>query len=90
MKVSPTFPDAEISTDRQMKEIVNAALARSGGELGRTADRIQTVLADLSEADRDIVARVKPFNMTSLVCREPEILHRVDDTARLLVKCVAT
>jgi len=48
------------------------------------------VLADLSEADRDIVARVKPFNMTSLVPREPEFLHRVEDAARLLVTCVAT
>jgi len=60
-----------------MKKIVKAALARSGWELGRTADRIQSVLADLSDADRDIVARVDPFTMTSLE-RRASLLGAVD------------
>ena len=49
-----------------MKKIVKAALARSGWELGRTADRINSVLADLSEADRAIVSRVDPFTMSTI------------------------
>lgn len=47
-----------------MKKIAKAVLARSGWELGRTADREAQALADLSPADRDIVARVAPYTMT--------------------------
>ncbi|MBW8831301.1 MAG: class I SAM-dependent methyltransferase [Burkholderiales bacterium] len=64
-----------------MKKIVKAALARSGWELGRTADRIQSVLADLSDADRDIVARVDPFTMTSLE-RRASLLGAVDHVVK--------
>lgn len=60
-----------------MKKIVKAALARSGWELGRTADRVQGVLADLSEADRAIVSRVDRFTMTSLE-RRASLLGAVD------------
>lgn len=60
-----------------MKKIVKAALARSGWELGRTADRVQGVLADLSDADRAIVSRVDRFTMTSLE-RRASLLGAVD------------
>jgi hypothetical protein len=60
-----------------MKKIVKAALARSGWELGRTADRVQGVLADLPEADRALIARVDPFTMTSLE-RRASLLGAVD------------
>ena len=49
-----------------MKKIVKAALARSGWEVGRAADRQAQALADLSDADRDIVAQVAPFTMTGM------------------------
>ncbi|MFL6664291.1 MAG: TylF/MycF/NovP-related O-methyltransferase [Rhizobacter sp.] len=48
-----------------MKRIAKAMLARSGWELARKADRESRSLADLSDADRDIVARVGPCTMTS-------------------------
>jgi len=60
-----------------MKKIVKAALARSGWELGRTADRVQETLADLAEADRALIARVEPFTMTSLE-RRASLLGAVD------------
>lgn len=60
-----------------MKKIVKAALARSGWEFGRTADRVQGALADLPEADRALIARVEPFTMTSLE-RRASLLGAVD------------
>ena len=60
-----------------MKKIVKAALASAGWELGRTADRQAEALADLSPADREIVARVDPFTMTSLE-RRASLLGAVD------------
>jgi len=49
-----------------MKKIVKAALERTGWELARTSDRDAKTLVDLTPADREIVARVEPFTMTSL------------------------
>ena len=60
-----------------MKKIVKAALASAGWELGRMADRQEQALADLSSADREIVARVNPFTMTSLE-RRASLLGAVD------------
>ncbi len=60
-----------------MKKIVKAALASAGWELGRTADKQAEALADLSGADREIVARVDPFTMTSLE-RRASLLGAVD------------
>jgi hypothetical protein len=64
-----------------MKKIVKAALARSGWELGRTADRVQETLADLPEADRALIARVEPFTMTSLE-RRASLLGAVDQIVK--------
>ena len=64
-----------------MKKIVKAALASAGWELGRTADLQAQALADLSEADREIVARVHPFTMTSLE-RRASLLGAVDHIAK--------
>ena len=52
-----------------MKKIVKAALNRTGWELARAADKQAGELADLAPADREIVARVDPFTMTSLARR---------------------
>ncbi|MES2226273.1 MAG: TylF/MycF/NovP-related O-methyltransferase [Pseudomonadota bacterium] len=60
-----------------MKRIVKAALGRAGWELGRSADREAQALADLTPADREIVARVDPFTMTSLE-RRASLLGAVD------------
>ncbi|HET7868560.1 MAG TPA: TylF/MycF/NovP-related O-methyltransferase [Burkholderiaceae bacterium] len=59
-----------------MKKIIKAALASAGLELNRTADH-ETALADLSAADREIVARVAPFTMTGLE-RRASLLGAVD------------
>lgn len=64
-----------------MKRILKAALARSGWELGRTADREAEALADLSAADREIIARAGPFTMTSLE-RRASLLGAVDHIAK--------
>lgn len=64
-----------------MKKIVKAALASAGWELGRTADRQEQALADLSPADREIVARVSPFTMTSLE-RRASLLGAVDHVVK--------
>jgi O-methyltransferase len=64
-----------------MKKIVKAALARSGWELGRTADREEQALADLSSADREIIAHVAPYTMTSLE-RRASLLGAVDHLVR--------
>jgi O-methyltransferase len=60
-----------------MKKIINAALAGAGLELKRTADGDAAALADLSAADREIVARVAPFTMTG-VERRASLLGAVD------------
>ena len=64
-----------------MKKIVKAALERSGWELGRSADREDQVLADLTPADRAIVTRVAPFTMTSLE-RRASLIGAVDHLVR--------
>jgi O-methyltransferase len=64
-----------------MKNLVKAALAKSGWELARTAERDAQEVADLSEADRGIVGRVAPFTMTS-VARRASLLAAVDHIAR--------
>jgi hypothetical protein len=67
--------------DHRMKRIVKAALARSGWEVGRAADRHAQALADLSEADREIVSRVEPFTMTSIE-RRASLLGAVDHVVK--------
>lgn len=64
-----------------MKKIVKAALERSGWELGRTADRVQEAVADLSDSDREIVSRVNPYTMTSLA-RRASLLGAVDHVVK--------
>ena len=64
-----------------MKKIVKAVLVRAGWELGRTSDREEQALADLSAADREIVGRVAPFTMTSLE-RRASLLGAVDHLVR--------
>ena len=49
-----------------MKQLIKSALARGGLELTSAADRRESALADLAPADRELVARVEPFTMTSL------------------------
>jgi O-methyltransferase len=64
-----------------MKKIVKAALERGGWELSRTADREIEALADLTEADREIVSRVNPYTMTSMA-RRASLLGAVDHIVR--------
>jgi hypothetical protein len=64
-----------------MKKIVKAALNRTGWELARAADKQAGELADLAPADREIVARVDPFTMTSLA-RRASLLGAVDHVVR--------
>jgi len=60
-----------------MKRFAKAVLARSGWEIGRTADRQAQALADLAPADRRIVAQVAPYTMTSPE-RRASLLGAVD------------
>ncbi|CAN5740596.1 hypothetical protein BH11PSE8_BH11PSE8_17870 [soil metagenome] len=60
-----------------MKQLIKSALARGGLELTTPADREATALADLSAADRELIARVSPFTMTSLE-RRASLLGTVD------------
>ncbi len=46
--------------------MIKAVLERAGWELVRTVDRDVQALADLSISDREIIARVRPFTMTSV------------------------
>jgi len=64
-----------------MNKLVKAALERTGWELSRKGEREAHVLADLSERDRDIVARVSPYTMTSLE-RRASLLSAVDHVVR--------
>lgn len=64
-----------------MKKIVKAALANAGWELGRTADREAQALADLPPTDREIIAKVTPYTMTSLE-RRASLLGSVDHLVR--------
>jgi hypothetical protein len=64
-----------------MKNLAKAVLARSGWEVTRKAERESQVLADLSDADRAIVARVAPCTMTS-VERRASLLGAVDHIVR--------
>ena len=65
----------------RMKKIVKAALANAGWELARTADRQAQALADLPPTDREIIARVTPYTMTSLE-RRASLLGAVDHLVR--------
>ena len=69
-----SFPDP-------MKQLIKSALARGGLELTTPADRESRALADLSPADRAIIARVEPFTMTSLD-RRASLLGGVDHVVR--------
>jgi O-methyltransferase len=60
-----------------MKRLLKAALSRTGWELARTAERDTQALADLPEADRQIIQRVSPFTMTSLE-RRASLIGAVD------------
>jgi O-methyltransferase len=64
-----------------MKRIVKSALQRTGWELARTADREEQALADLAPADRAILARVRPFTMTSAE-RRASLLGSIDHLVR--------
>lgn len=64
-----------------MKRLLKAALSRAGWELSRTADRDVQALADLPEADREVIQRVSPFTMTSLE-RRASLLGAVDHITR--------
>jgi hypothetical protein len=64
-----------------MKQILKSALARAGLELARTADRQSAALADLMPADRELIARVEPFTMTSLD-RRASLLGAIDHVVR--------
>lgn len=64
-----------------MKHLIKSALARSGLELTTPAERESRTLADLSPADRGIVARVEPFTMTGLD-RRASLLGAVDHLVR--------
>jgi hypothetical protein len=64
-----------------MKKIVKAALERAGWEVARTTDREAQTLVDLAPADREIVARVDPFTMTSLE-RRASLLGAIDHLVR--------
>jgi O-methyltransferase len=74
-------PRAAVSLDLSMKKIAKAMLAKGGWELGRSADREAQALADLSPADRQIVARVAPYTMTGLE-RRASLLCAVDHVVR--------
>jgi hypothetical protein len=64
-----------------MKQMIKSALARAGLELTRTADRRSAAIADLGAADRELVARVEPFTMTSLD-RRASLIGAVDHIVR--------
>ncbi|HEX6705423.1 MAG TPA: TylF/MycF/NovP-related O-methyltransferase [Albitalea sp.] len=64
-----------------MKKLAKAMLARSGWDIARKADRESQALADLPEADRQVIARVDPFTMTSLE-RRASLLGAVDHLAK--------
>jgi O-methyltransferase len=64
-----------------MKQILKSALARAGLELARTADRQSATLADLTKADRALIARVEPFTMTSLD-RRASLVGAIDHVVR--------
>ena len=64
-----------------MKQILKSALARAGLELARTADRQSAALADLTPADRELIARGEPFTMTSLD-RRASLLGAIDHVVR--------
>jgi len=64
-----------------MKQLLKRALARAGLELTNVADRHRAALADLSPADRALVARVEPFTMTSLD-RRAGLIGAIDHIVR--------
>ena len=64
-----------------LKPLIRRLLAQTGWELTRRADREAMALADLSEADRAIVARVEPFTMTSLD-RRASLIGAIDHLVR--------
>ncbi|CAN5367946.1 hypothetical protein BH11PSE9_BH11PSE9_34600 [soil metagenome] len=64
-----------------MKQLIKSALARGGLELTTPADREAMALADLSAADRELIARVSPFTMTSLE-RRASLLGTIDHIVR--------
>ena len=64
-----------------MLRLLQGALARFGYELTGPRERESRLLADLSPADRAIVARVAPYTMTSLQ-RRASLLGAVDHVLR--------
>ena len=64
-----------------LKPLIRRLLAQTGWELTRRADREAMALADLSDADRAIVARVEPFTMTSLD-RRASLIGAIDHLVR--------
>jgi O-methyltransferase len=64
-----------------MRRLARALLARRGWELARPADREAQALADLSDGDRGILARVAPFTMTGPE-RRASLIGAVDHVVR--------
>ncbi|MGM9488969.1 TylF/MycF/NovP-related O-methyltransferase [Ideonella sp. YS5] len=64
-----------------MLRLIKSALARAGYHLTSPADRESAALADLSDADRELIRRVDPFTMTSLE-RRASLLGAVDHLVR--------
>ncbi len=64
-----------------MKAAIRRWLARAGWQLVRTPERDPTFLADLSEADRAIAERVRPFTLTGPE-RRASLLQAVDHVVR--------
>jgi hypothetical protein len=64
-----------------MKQLLKKTLAGLGWELVHRASRDAAALADLTTADREIVARVAPFTLTGLE-RRASLLGAVDHLVR--------
>jgi predicted O-methyltransferase YrrM len=64
-----------------MMQLLKSALARFGLELTSPADRERAALADLSAADRALVARVAPYTMTGLE-RRAGLVGAIDHLVR--------
>jgi hypothetical protein len=64
-----------------VKRLVRSALARAGWELVNQAERERALIADLSDADRDIALRVAPFTLTGPE-RRASLLQAVDHIVR--------
>ncbi len=72
---------AAASLRSPMKKLAKAVLARIGLEIVRSAERDDQAVADLSDADRAIVARVGPFTMSGTE-RRASLIGAIDHVVR--------